>query len=249
MRRFLTVLALCTLVFAAAPAMAFSLSKAQTRDVQEKLTLLGYEPGPIDGKYGPKTKAAVKAFQEAADLKVDGKAGPKTRGALEELVANLQLGAGAKLSATNTQLDIYEDVLSDRLSKGSVTVPSRFAKLQVNKGAKLGVYDVTLNGRGVAESPKGTGLLRITRTFELPGEDIVLFTARTSDRACKIKNTVMVVRADGSFLPPTEIGNCEEAINGRVQDRQVVFSFPPKNVETWRLAESWVYENGAVERR
>lgn len=37
----------------------------------------------LDGLYGPKTAAAVRAFQKAAGLKVDGIAGPKTWAALE----------------------------------------------------------------------------------------------------------------------------------------------------------------------
>ena len=33
------------------------------RGTQQRLTALGFEPGPIDGKDGPRTKAAVKRFQ------------------------------------------------------------------------------------------------------------------------------------------------------------------------------------------
>lgn len=50
--------------------------------VQTALTKLGYDPGSIDGKDGPKTKAAVLAFQKVAEVKVDGIAGPETKGAL-----------------------------------------------------------------------------------------------------------------------------------------------------------------------
>jgi hypothetical protein len=52
-------------------------------DVQTKLKKLGHDPGPIDGIYGPKTRAAVIQFQRFADLKVDGIAGPRTREALD----------------------------------------------------------------------------------------------------------------------------------------------------------------------
>jgi N-acetylmuramoyl-L-alanine amidase len=50
--------------------------------LQARLKNLGYDPGPIDGKDGPLTRAAVKAFQMENDLEVDGVAGPKTRGKL-----------------------------------------------------------------------------------------------------------------------------------------------------------------------
>ena len=39
-----------------------------TREIQEALTALGYEPGPIDSIYGPKTKRAIQAFERAAGL-------------------------------------------------------------------------------------------------------------------------------------------------------------------------------------
>lgn len=53
------------------------------RDVQFALQCLGYDPGPVDGILGPKTKAAIKAFQADAELHVDGIAGPATRKELE----------------------------------------------------------------------------------------------------------------------------------------------------------------------
>jgi peptidoglycan hydrolase-like protein with peptidoglycan-binding domain len=46
--------------------------------VQQLLTDYGYEPGPVDGDFGPKTKAAVKQFQTDFGLQVDTIVGPKT---------------------------------------------------------------------------------------------------------------------------------------------------------------------------
>jgi len=51
--------------------------------LQESIKAAGYDPGPIDGKMGPKTRAAVKKFQQANGLAVDGTAGPKTQTALK----------------------------------------------------------------------------------------------------------------------------------------------------------------------
>lgn len=50
--------------------------------VQVALGHLGFPPGKVDGLDGPDTQAAVKAFQETVGLGVDGKVGPKTRAAL-----------------------------------------------------------------------------------------------------------------------------------------------------------------------
>lgn len=52
------------------------------RQIQAVLKSAGYEPGAIDGVYGPMTVAAVEAFQRAAGIGVDGKVGPVTRRSL-----------------------------------------------------------------------------------------------------------------------------------------------------------------------
>lgn len=53
-----------------------------TTAIQRALVALGYDPGAIDGKPGPKTKRAIEDFQRDHGLHVDGIAGPKTIEAL-----------------------------------------------------------------------------------------------------------------------------------------------------------------------
>jgi len=50
--------------------------------VQTALKNSGFDPGAIDGIYGPYTERAVKAFQKKKGLKVDGIVGPETAKAL-----------------------------------------------------------------------------------------------------------------------------------------------------------------------
>ena len=58
------------------------------KQIQCLLTYLGYAPGTIDGVDGPKTRAAVKAFQQDfGGLIVDGVAGAATQKALRHAVA------------------------------------------------------------------------------------------------------------------------------------------------------------------
>jgi peptidoglycan hydrolase-like protein with peptidoglycan-binding domain len=52
--------------------------------LQEGLYQLGYDPGGVDGTFGPNTERAVKEFQRNNGLADDGVVGPKTWMALEE---------------------------------------------------------------------------------------------------------------------------------------------------------------------
>jgi len=59
----------------------------EVHKLQEKLTALGYAPGPIDGVYGVATASALQAFQRAHALDADGIVGAATRKALKAVKA------------------------------------------------------------------------------------------------------------------------------------------------------------------
>ena len=52
------------------------------RDIQQALSTAGFDPGTIDGEFGPHTNAAVIAFQLSKGLVGDGEVGPQTAAAL-----------------------------------------------------------------------------------------------------------------------------------------------------------------------
>lgn len=52
------------------------------RKIQQTLLERGFNPGTLDGEYGPDTQAAVVAFQSVEGLVVDGIVGPETAAAL-----------------------------------------------------------------------------------------------------------------------------------------------------------------------
>lgn len=53
------------------------------RELQERLNALGYSCGNPDGAFGQNTEKGVRAFQKAAGVAVDGKFGPKSLAALK----------------------------------------------------------------------------------------------------------------------------------------------------------------------
>jgi hypothetical protein len=64
------------------PTLRRGSNGSDVRFLQQKLKGLGYDPGPIDGDFGPRTEGAVKDFQAARGLSADGIVGKQTWGAL-----------------------------------------------------------------------------------------------------------------------------------------------------------------------
>jgi peptidoglycan hydrolase-like protein with peptidoglycan-binding domain len=50
----------------------------QVKALQRQLGVLGFDPSPVDGRYGPRTTDAVKHLQEVSGLEPDGIVGPLT---------------------------------------------------------------------------------------------------------------------------------------------------------------------------
>jgi peptidoglycan hydrolase-like protein with peptidoglycan-binding domain len=53
------------------------------REAQRTLRELGYQPGPIDGVVGPKTKDALARYQRAERIQVTGRLDPETMARLD----------------------------------------------------------------------------------------------------------------------------------------------------------------------
>jgi len=66
----------------APPPAAPASSSTNVETLQRELARAGFSPGPIDGRPGPLTTAAVVAFQASRGLKPDGIFGPLTQAAL-----------------------------------------------------------------------------------------------------------------------------------------------------------------------
>ena len=64
------------------PKNILRVSGVSETEVQRALLRAGFDPGPLDGKLGKKTRSAVKAFQRKHGLTADGVVGDKTWSAL-----------------------------------------------------------------------------------------------------------------------------------------------------------------------
>ena len=70
--------------------------------IQTELAKYGYYTGPIDGHYGPDTKAAVTKLQTDLGLTPDGLVGAETVDAFNKAVANGTLKPTTPPSTTTT---------------------------------------------------------------------------------------------------------------------------------------------------
>ena len=73
------------LLVAALPASAAAFTNPQIPGLQVALRAHGYDTGAVDGIVGPRTAAAVRAFQRRHGIHADGLAGPQTRTKLGRL--------------------------------------------------------------------------------------------------------------------------------------------------------------------
>ncbi|HEU4439523.1 MAG TPA: peptidoglycan-binding domain-containing protein [Methylomirabilota bacterium] len=63
---------------AARPGTAPQPAPRYVRDAQRALRDLGYEPGPVDGIVGPRTREALARYQRSEKIAVTGRLDPET---------------------------------------------------------------------------------------------------------------------------------------------------------------------------
>lgn len=104
-------------------------------DMQQKLKDAGFDPGPIDGKFGPKTKAAVEGFQKVRGLKTDGIAGLETLGELNQTRFS-GLSEASQAQVLEKVGNHPTDPTAREVITRTATSPG-FAKLDADKQKKL----------------------------------------------------------------------------------------------------------------
>ena len=126
---------------------------ADLAETQRQLTALGYSPGPVDGKLGPSTKAAVTAYQKDRGLTADGSPGPTTRKALGADMATMkELDKKIdRVIAFNEQIHWRVDAVIPKLINELVTLVKDIPRLTMQ-------IQVPLEGDQKGQSSNLTGV-------------------------------------------------------------------------------------------
>lgn len=123
----------------------------EVKELQQKLTTLGYSLGSIDGDFGDKTLAAVKKFQSDYSLEVDGVVGNQTWNALDKAIA-AKASASYVVRVTTDTLNIRKGagtnyaVVGCIRDRGAYTIVEEKAGTGASKWGLLKAYASGKNG-------------------------------------------------------------------------------------------------------
>jgi putative chitinase len=111
------------------PILQTGSSGDDVKALQQRLSDLGFDPNGIDGRFGPGTAQAVRAFQQSKGLAVDGMVGPHT-------LAALQLNLSGDANGGAPQLNISG--LTGKLPAGVIAqIPETAAKFAITSNLRL----------------------------------------------------------------------------------------------------------------
>ena len=127
---------------------------ASVREVQQRLIDLGYLEGTADGKWGGRSTAAMKLFQQLHDLNVTGETDEMTTTRLfqEDAIAlppSLRSGASGeavtKLQMRLGQFGFYTDAVSGSYDKSTVSAVKAFQQRLIDQELAQ-AFDITATG-------------------------------------------------------------------------------------------------------
>lgn len=148
----------------ATEVLSLGASGPRVRDLQAALAASGFQPGEIDGEYGPRTASAVSTFQSTRQLPVTGIADASTLRSLglgvpESLLPVIVPGPIADGGATMQQQDILKTLIEVLAARHQPTAtpatPAAPAATGVDSSQLLQIVLGALSGKAVT-SPTGT---------------------------------------------------------------------------------------------
>jgi len=129
------------------------------RRIQNGLADQGFYLGPLDGRYGPQTRAAIKAYQKSADLTPDGKASAQlakdleTGGQVSKLLGRLERSRQKTTAAARKALLANPE--TRKLIDGAITddpnAPRDPEACMANPEPRCLLIEATLSARDIAK--------------------------------------------------------------------------------------------------
>lgn len=117
-------------------------SGSHVRQLQQRLRTAGFNPGGVDGKFGARTDAAVRAFQRANQLQVDGKAGTRTMQALQrdsfDASPARRTATNSSAATTTRQTGNTRTAAQSTSSRAAEQVPYRNGRIPSNALTSVG---------------------------------------------------------------------------------------------------------------
>ena len=243
----------------------------RTKTAQNDLELLNYNPGPIDGLIGPKTRAALKAFQKDSGFKVTGKLDAKTYDLLVSEAADalkkketpqmsdLQNG-GEVAPGPKPTPDFYvkhpdyygytnREYTNPNQLGSPQSIPTRFGDMAIDDHmtGTIHEYSITINGHPVFRAEGQPSVINLSRTFPLEEADAVVLTSYAeNDTTCPYRHYLLVIRLESNGVH--EIGNCTRSFEAYTQNGGLYITFPGDHVDGWSSGDTWRYENGTLQR-
>lgn len=135
---------------------------AGLREAQQLLTRLGFDPGPVDGTFGPNTQVATEAFQESQGVAVDGLVTPTALMNMRRAVHGIGNATKDTLRVANWPDYIDEGVLTDFEREFRVRIIyETFADNDdlIERLAAKGAYDVVFPTANAVPAMAARGLL------------------------------------------------------------------------------------------
>ncbi|MBW8185477.1 peptidoglycan-binding domain-containing protein [Shewanella nanhaiensis] len=175
-------------------------SGEEVKSLQELLTVLHLNPGPIDGEFGDKTEDAVLQFQEQQGLYADGVVGSITWNALKK-AAVVQLDEQNQPAVeSDNRLMNWQRVAADPYKDGY----NRFYLREDAAKAYLRVYEKVKQAGGLLTSSGARRALnaevnpsRSATSFHYTGRALDLFVGSGME---KTKTDPFIISSDGDRL-------------------------------------------------
>lgn len=148
------------------------------RFLQERLKDLGYDPGPVDGIFGPRTGQAVRDFQAAQRLTVDGIVGQQTWEALTQGNPTPPVGTSsraqlAQLILNNGKITLWPNSPTGSSGSDGADAQSNIRDTANGRAARRSSYENAPGGTVYLDTRLLEGMLRLADSYRFRVTSIV----------------------------------------------------------------------------